>query len=121
MKIRKTVVILGLVLAAGASLGAFAQDADNTGLNKRDRNEANPTAQDESNSKSAIRSTAKLRRKIVACKGLSSDAKNIKIIDENGCVTLRGPVETLQEKETIESLTKEVFGENFKNELEVKQ
>jgi osmotically-inducible protein OsmY len=121
MKIRKNAVILGLVLSAGISISAFAQNADNTAVNKRDRNAANPTAQDGSNRKSAIKSTAKLRRKIVACKGLSSDAKNIKIIDENGCVTLRGPVNTLHEKETIESLTKEVFGENFKNELEVKQ
>ena len=112
-----------IAVALACNLAAYAQETvnvDNTAINKRDRHHANPTAQDGSNAKTAIKTTAELRRKIVGYKGLSMDAKNVKLIDENGCVMLRGPVESLKEKEIIESLTKECFGENYKNELEVK-
>ncbi len=122
MKIITTTLLIAATM--GTSLLANAQgtvNADNTAVNKRDRNHANPTAQDESNTKTAVKTTAALRRKIVGCKGLSMDAKNVKLIDEKGCVTLRGPVESLKEKEIIESLTKECFGNHYKNELEVKE
>ncbi len=120
------IINTGLLIAAtiGTGLAANAQDtvnADNTALNKRDRYQANPTAQNGSNKKTAVKATAQLRRKIVAYKGLSVDAQNVKLIDENGCVTLRGPVDSLKEKEVIESLTKECFGDNYRNELEVKE
>ncbi len=94
--------------------------ADNTVNNVRDRNEQNPTAQDQSNRKSSIRTTAKLRRKIMRTAGLSTDAQNVKLIDENGCVFLRGPVDSEREKTVLDDLARECCGEHFKNELEVK-
>jgi osmotically-inducible protein OsmY len=120
---KKINTALLIAVAVGGNLAAYAQEtvnADNTALNKRDRYHGNPTAQDQSNTKSAVKTTAELRRKIVGYKGLSMDAKNVKLIDENGCMTLRGPVESMKEKEIIESLTKECFGDAYKNELEVK-
>jgi len=95
-------------------------NADNTAENVRDRNEVNPTAQDQSNRKADIKVTAKLRREIVRTRGLSVDAQNIKIIDQNGCVVLRGPVDSEHEKTVIEDLARKCCGVNFKNELEVK-
>ena len=41
---------------------------------------------------------------------LSTTAKNIKIITENGQVTLRGPVKNAQEKAKIDQLAKSAAG-----------
>jgi osmotically-inducible protein OsmY len=41
---------------------------------------------------------------------LSTTAKNIKVITANGQVTLRGPVETAQEKAKIDQLAKSAAG-----------
>jgi len=95
--------------------------ADNTAENVRDRNELNPTAQDQSNRKTDIKVTAKLRREIMRTRGLSVDAQNIKIIDQKGCVVLRGPVDSEREKTIIEQLAQNCCGvNNYRNELEVK-
>ena len=48
------------------------------------------------------------------------NAKNIKIIDRHGYVLLRGPVESVHEKEVIDRLAQQYCGLNYKNELEVK-
>ncbi len=95
-------------------------NADNTAENVRDRNGQEVTPQDQSNRKSAIRTTAALRKAIMHTKGLSVNAQNIKIIDKNGCVTLRGPVDTEQEKLIIEDLARQHCGDKFRSELEIK-
>jgi osmotically-inducible protein OsmY len=95
--------------------------ADNTRRNASDQYNNQPTAQNQSNDRSAIALTSKLRRKIMARKDLSVDAQNIKIIDNKGYVTLRGPVDTLQEKDVIEQLAEQCCGSNFRSELEVKR
>jgi len=52
---------------------------------------------------------------------LSTDAKNIKVITQNGAVTLRGPVSSRAELETIAKLAKAVPGvKTLTNKLEVK-
>ena len=52
---------------------------------------------------------------------LSTLAKNIKIITVDGVVTLRGPVQSLQEKETIETMAQQIVGiDKIDNQLEVK-
>jgi hyperosmotically inducible periplasmic protein len=101
---------------------SYASDTqvDNTAVNVRDRNGYNPTAQDQSNQKPFVKTTARLRREIMRTKGLSVNAQNVKIIDENGYVTLRGPVDTEKEKSTISNLAIKCCGQNVKDELEVK-
>lgn len=95
--------------------------ADNTIQNMRDRDVLNnPTAQDQSNRRSDIKLTAKLRRAVIAEHGLSTDAKNIKIIDSHGVVILRGPVDSYHEKQILDKLAQECCGPNYKNELELK-
>jgi len=57
----------------------------------------------------------------VADKSLSTTAKNVKIITVNGVVTLRGPVNSPQEKETIEATAQHIAGTNtVDNQLEIK-
>lgn len=57
----------------------------------------------------------------MATKGLSTNAKNVKIITENGVVTLRGPVASEAEKEQIGAMVKVCAGvDKYTNQLEVK-
>jgi osmotically-inducible protein OsmY len=56
----------------------------------------------------------------MADKSLSTDAKNIKVITINGVVTLRGPVNTVKEKSTIEAKAQSIAGiNNVDSQLEV--
>ena len=94
--------------------------ADNTKVNKRDRDDQTLTPPDQSNTYSD-RSITKAARKAVVKAELSMNAKNIKIITRKGVVTLRGPVESHEEVEKIAELVKAVPGvKSLKNKLEVK-
>jgi osmotically-inducible protein OsmY len=54
-------------------------------------------------------------------KSLSTYAHNVKIITQQGQVTLKGPVQSEDEKKAIEAKAAEVVGENkVSNELNVK-
>ena len=93
----------------------------NTSKNRRDRKEQNPTAQDQSNDSADTAVVRNLRKAIMAQKGLSTDAQNVKIISEHGVLTLRGPVDTTREKQLIGSLAKSCCGvQEYSNQLEVK-
>jgi hyperosmotically inducible periplasmic protein len=62
-----------------------------------------------------------IRREVVQDKSLSNYARNVKIVSKNGKITLRGPVQSDQEKETIEQYAKKYAGDpNVTNELTVK-
>ena len=68
-----------------------------------------------------IDTTAQIRKEIIAGKTMSMDAKNVKIITLDGRVTLRGPVDTAEEKRLIgEIATKIAPSGNVDNQLEVK-
>src|SRR5512138_3627387 len=68
------------------------QKPDNTGVNKRDRDSGALTAGKQTNNPADRRLVRQIRRDIVKDKSLSTYAHNVKIITENGAVTLRGPV-----------------------------
>jgi osmotically-inducible protein OsmY len=54
-------------------------------------------------------------------RSLSTYAHNVKIISQDGKVTLKGPVRSQEEKQTLERKAREVAGErNVVNELTVK-
>jgi osmotically-inducible protein OsmY len=54
-------------------------------------------------------------------KSLSTYAHNVKIITQNGRVTLKGPVRSEDEKKTVEAKATEVAGENkVTSELDIK-
>jgi hyperosmotically inducible periplasmic protein len=98
------------------------KDADNTAQNKSDRDSANPTPMDQSQSKEDVRITADIRKALMDDLSLSMNAHNCKIItDKGGVVTLRGVVETQAEKDLVEMKTKAVQGvTSVTNLLEVK-
>lgn len=74
---------------------------DNTATNKRDRDDSEMTADKAKNKKSDIQLTAEIRRAIVDDKTLSTNAHNVKIIVQDGNVTLKGPVASASEKATV--------------------
>ena len=93
---------------------------DNTKVNERDRNQAEPTADQQKENSSDRQLTQKIRRAVVEDKSLSTSAHNVKIISQNGTVTLKGPVKSEEEKKTIETKATQIAGQgNVKNELEV--
>ena len=80
-----------------------------------------PTPLDQSNTSSDLEITQAIRKKVVGDDDLSFNAKNVKIITVSGKVTLRGPVESSQERATIERSARDVPGvKRVDNQLEVK-
>ena len=96
-------------------------DADNTDRNKQDQSGKTKTPMDQSNDPADIKLVATIRKMVVADKSLSSTAKNCKIITAGGMVTLRGPVNTAEEKSTIEAhAVMSSAKDKVDNQLEVK-
>jgi hypothetical protein len=97
-------------------------DADNTGRNVRDRDDAALTPGDQGETASDREITRQIRRSITSNDQLSSNAKNVKIITTSGKVTLRGPVKSEQEKQLIASVAQGVTGvSSLDNQIEVEQ
>ena len=117
---------LSILCLSAFTLSAFAQDqsspaADNSARNERDRSSETKTSFDQSNTKEDTEITASIRRAVMKDDSLSMTAKNVKIITENGAVTLRGPVKSEAEKAKIAELAKSAAGQmKIENQLEVK-
>jgi osmotically-inducible protein OsmY len=95
--------------------------ADNTKVNERDRNKNEPTADQQKENRSDRDITQQIRQAIMKDKSLSTYAHNVKIITQNGQVTLKGPVRSEDEKKTVEAKATEVAGENkVTSELNIK-
>jgi hyperosmotically inducible periplasmic protein len=102
---------------------AFAQQVqpDNTKMNKGDSSKGSVTADQQKMNVSDRQLTQEVRKAVVSDKGLSTDAHNIKIITQNGKVTLKGPVRSEDEKQSIASKAEGIAGAgNIDNELTVK-
>jgi hyperosmotically inducible periplasmic protein len=94
--------------------------ADNTKVNQRDRNQNEPTAEQQKENPNDRQLTAQIRRALVKDKSLSTSAHNVKIIAQNGTVTLKGPVKSDEEKQAIEAKATEIAGAGKVNsEIEV--
>jgi hyperosmotically inducible protein len=126
VKVTITAVALTFLLTLGSAL-ASAQDPsavpapDNSKVNERDRNKAEPTADQQKENRADRDITRDIRRSIVQDKSLSMYAHNVKIISQNGMVTLKGPVRSEDEKSAIEAKAVEVVGKDkVTNQLEIK-
>jgi hyperosmotically inducible periplasmic protein len=95
-------------------------DRTNTGINVRDRDSTAKTPFDQFENKADIKVTADIRKQILESK-LSVNAQNVKVITQDGKVTLRGPVKTEQEKRKIEEIALAIAGaDKVDSQLEVK-
>jgi hyperosmotically inducible periplasmic protein len=112
-KVAFHMLAFALAISLAPSL-ARAQDSstppapDNTKVNSRDRSQTEPTADQQKENRPDREISRDIRRSIMADKSLSPYAHNVKIISENGVVTLKGPVQSEEEKDKVT------------NELEVK-
>ena len=125
------VALVGLL--SGAALSATAQapadnkapaktqtPADNTKVNTRDRADNAVTADQQKENAADRTLTQKIRRSLTSDKALSTYAHNVKIVSQGGQVTLKGPVRSEQEKQTVEAKAVEVAGAGrVVNELSV--
>jgi hyperosmotically inducible protein len=100
-----TVILTALFCGAAAiSQGQTPDPAvkpDNTEMNKRDRNSGEATADQQKMNAADQDLTQRIRQSIMSDKSLSSYAHNIKIISQNGTVTLKGPVKSDDEKKIV--------------------
>ena len=123
-KLALTLVLSSALLALGNV--TMAQDSkpvasDNSAVNVRDRDPNAMTAGEQSTAKSDVELTREIRQAVVKDDSLSMLAHNVKIVAANGAVTLRGPVNTEQEKVAIASKAQAIAGSNkVDNQLEVK-
>jgi hyperosmotically inducible periplasmic protein len=94
---------------------------DNTRVNKQDRNESQPTADQGKNNLSDRELMQHIRRDVVKDKSLSSYGHNVKIISDHGRVTLKGPVHSEDEKQAVEAHARKYVGDgNVDDQLTVK-
>jgi hyperosmotically inducible protein len=84
--------------------------------------QATPTPRDPATASDATEAdTQKIRQAVMKDGSLSMSAKNAKIIAQDGKITLKGPVDSQQEKDTIGAEAGEIAGKDkVDNQLEVK-
>jgi hyperosmotically inducible protein len=116
-----------LVLAAALAFApAFTRaqtsttKPDDTKVNRQDRQTGAPTADQQKNDASDRKLAKDIRKAIMSDKSLSTYAHNVKVIAQNGTVTLKGPVRSEDEKRAIAAKAAEVAGaNNVQDELSV--
>lgn len=97
------------MLAAAAPSPLAAQDAT-------------AGAVQQSNHMSDLKITQSIRRALIRDKSLSVDAHNVTIITKEGKVTLKGPVKSDAEKQTVETAATNVAGAgNVVDQLRISQ
>jgi hypothetical protein len=90
---------------------------DNT---KQNKDQTNPTADQQKMNPADRTITQKIRKAIHEDTTLSTYAHNVKIITQDGKVTLRGPVRSEEEKSNIEAKAVAVAGPgNVTNQIEI--
>jgi osmotically-inducible protein OsmY len=116
-------LFMGLALFANPKIGysASPQDkADNSKMNKGDADKDATTADQQKMNPSDRAITQKIRAEIMKDKSLSTYAHNVKIITQDGKVTLKGPVRTGDEKSFIEAKANAIAGDgNVTSQIEV--
>jgi osmotically-inducible protein OsmY len=96
------------------------EQPDNTKMNKNDANKDATTADQQKMNPSDRAITQKIRAEIMKDKSLSTYAHNVKIITQDGKVTLKGPVRTQEEKAAVEGKAVTIAGDgNVTSQIEI--
>ena len=120
----RSLILVGMLITTLSAGAAFAgdYDADNTGKNTRDRDDQAMTSGDQGGSAADREVTANIRKAVVSDDSLSTNAHNVKIITQNGVVTLRGPVKSAAEKASVAAKARQVAGvKRVDDQLEIEQ
>jgi hypothetical protein len=125
VRLARLFVPLGTLVLAGSLMAEAIPEyqdpqqpaPDNT---KKNKDQTSPTADQQKMNTSDREITQKTRKAINEDKSLSTYAHNIKIITQDGKVTLRGPVRSEEEKNNLQEKAVAVAGrENVTNQLEI--
>lgn len=93
---------------------------DNSKSNRQDSSNANHTADTQSNNTTDVDVTRRIRSSVSGDKNLSTYGHNVKIVTENGTVTLNGVVRSDAEKAEIGTKAASIVGkDHVVNELKV--
>jgi hyperosmotically inducible periplasmic protein len=109
-----TAIILCWTAAAigcGQTSDTGARAPDNTAVNERDRSAYEPTADQQKETTADRDLTARIRQSVMADDSMSTYAKNIKIISQDGSVTLKGPVASDSERQSIVAMAVAAAGD----------
>jgi osmotically-inducible protein OsmY len=114
---------IALALTLLVPCACFGQDQQPTPDNSANNKAHSQTADQQSSATSDRMLTKKIRQELIADKSLSTYGHNVKIITQNGMVTLKGPVHSEEEKQTIASKAAEAAGgaDKVNNQLSIKQ
>ena len=109
------------VARSGDAAVIKSADRDNSSVNVRDRDSTAKTPLDQNENQKDISITADIRKRVVDTK-MSTNAQNVKIITQNGMVTLRGPVKSADEKKRVEDFARTVAGaDKVDSQLEIEK
>jgi hyperosmotically inducible protein len=109
-RVARACAVLGGALILSAPSLIAQTPADNTKVNSGDRAPGAVTADQQKDNASDRMITQKIRQSLMRDKGLSSYAHNVKVIAQDGHVTLKGPVRTDEEKQTVAAKAVEIAG-----------
>ena len=112
--------VRALVVSAIASAVPLFAQADNTKANAGDRAQGAVTADQQKENPTDRALTQKIRQALVHDKTLSTYAHNVKVVSQDGHVTLKGPVRSDVEVKSVEAAATKVAGAgHVTNELTV--
>ena len=105
------VLVLGATIS-GVPLIEVAQQASAPDNTKANAQANQNTADKQSNAASDRALTQQVRKAIMQDKSMSTYAHNVKVVTQNGQVTLSGPVRTDEEKQAIVERAAEIAGQD---------
>jgi hyperosmotically inducible protein len=95
---------------------------DNTAANKQDRSDTAVTAGSQKENHNDRYLTQQIRKAVIADKSLSTYAHNVKIVSQDGTVTLKGPVRSDDERKSILAKAEQIAGQGkVTDQLSVKE
>lgn len=120
MKLKNNIMTF-VFLTAILSATSFSQvGQDNSKVNQADSTLNLMTADRQKSNQDDMKITARIRKDIMKQKSFSTYAQNIKIITTNGTVTLKGPVRTTNELNSIVKFARAAAGaSNVINEIAI--
>jgi len=96
-----------LVTGLAVQIAPAQTQPDNTRVNKNDTAVTADTQKQNQNDRYL---TQQIRKSVVADKSLSTYAHNVKIISQDGTVTLKGPVRSEDERKSIVAKAEQIAG-----------
>jgi osmotically-inducible protein OsmY len=114
------VVNVAALIALQSAGAQTVPPADNTKSNQTEPSNKEVTADDQKENAADRGLVSRIRKSLMAEKGLSTYAHNVKIVAIGGQVTLNGVVRSDEERKKVASLAEEVAGkQNVVNDLKV--